>query len=839
MRGNPSRRNQNLYCTYHKDKGHTTEQCRVLKDHLEQLVKAEHLKEFLAAIRNQKVGQADRLRGNPLPPLFRVIEVIHSIPKGAPASRTRRILAVVPAESCAGEHSPRKKLRYTKQPIAFDDNDMEGTIRPHDNALVVMAHVRGFIVKRIMIDQGSGADVMYPDLYRGLRLKKEDMSKYDTPLMGFDGHIIPEGQISLLVNMKGKEVTVTFIVVTSFSSYTTILGRPWIHDMGAVPSTLQQLQEEVGVSCVEDLVKVKILSDCERSFLIGASLKDEEKVELLLFLVQTMDVFAWSPYEVLGVGPEFIVHKFNVDPLYPPKKQRSRRLAKEHVEAVRQEVGKLKEAGAIKETFFPKWLANTVVVRKKNGKWRVCVDFTNLNQACPKDPFPMPKIDQLVIAVYRHPRMSFLDTFQGYHQIALSVEDQEKTAFITPDANCHYTVMPFGLKNAGATYQRMMTRMFRDKIGHTVESLLRRSDFMWRISKWGTRLGSFDIRYRPRNSMKGQVLANFIAEFSPKITEMDCLVGVNPWKVEYEALLAGLRVVSNLGAKEVEIYLDSQLVVNQVQGSFEAKDPQIVEYLWVVKQTMGYFSNVKVEQVARGQNRHADSLATLASSITNEVPRLIRVELVAKLSISARTGVSQVTTAGNCWMDPIVKFFAEDRIPEDEKKAARVQQNASRYWLSTDRKLYRRSFEGPYLQCLHPSMTEELLAKLHEGVCGSHVGGRSLAHRSNGQAKATNKAIVNELKKRLEGAKGKWAKELRSVLWAYQTTPRRSIEETPFSLTFGAKAVIPAKINLCSARVVGFALAENEELMFGQLNLLEEHREATTIRLAEYQQKLN
>ena len=136
---------------------------------------------------------------------------------------------------------------------------------------------------------------------------------------------------------------------------------------------------------------------------------------------------------------------------------------------VRQEVKRLKEAKAIKEIFFPKWLANTVVVRKKNGKWRVYVDFTNLNQACPKDPFPMPKIDQLVDATYGHPRMSFLDAFQGYHQIVLAAEDQEKTAFISPDANYHYTVMSFGLKNARATYQRMMTRMFRDKIGHMTE----------------------------------------------------------------------------------------------------------------------------------------------------------------------------------------------------------------------------------------------------------------------------------------------------------------------------------------------------------------------------------
>ena len=92
------------------------------------------------------------------------------------------------------------------------------------------------------------------------------------------------------------------------------------------------------------------------------------------------------------------------------------------------------------------------MVKKKIGKWRVCVDFTDLNRGCLKDPFPMLKIDQLVDATYGHPRMSFLDAFQGYHQIALATEDQEKIAFISLDANYHYTVMPFVLKNVGATY---------------------------------------------------------------------------------------------------------------------------------------------------------------------------------------------------------------------------------------------------------------------------------------------------------------------------------------------------------------------------------------------------
>ena len=110
--------------------------------------------------------------------------------------------------------------------------------------------------------------------------------------------------------------------------------------------------------------------------------------------------------------------------------------------------------------FYPEWLANTVVVKKKNEKWQVCVDFTDLNKACPKDPFPMPLIDQLVDATVGHPRMSFLDAFQRYHKIPLALNDQEKTTFVTPIGNYQYKVMPFSLKNAESTYQRMITRMF-------------------------------------------------------------------------------------------------------------------------------------------------------------------------------------------------------------------------------------------------------------------------------------------------------------------------------------------------------------------------------------------
>ena len=210
----------------------------------------------------------------------------------------------------------------------------------------------------------------------------------------------------------------------------------------------------------EDLEKVVVGDDPEKFFQIRAQMPLLEKEQLVDLLRRNVNVFAWDAYEAPRVDPNFIFHHLNVNLSITPRRQPPQRLSKKHVKAVKNEVTKLKLAGAIKEVFYPQWLANTVVVKKKTGKWYVCVDFTDLNKPCPKDLFPMPRIDQLVDATVGHPRMSFLDAFQGYHQIPLALDDQEKIAFVSSVGNYHYKVIPFGLKNAGSIYQRMMTKMF-------------------------------------------------------------------------------------------------------------------------------------------------------------------------------------------------------------------------------------------------------------------------------------------------------------------------------------------------------------------------------------------
>ena len=126
-------------------------------------------------------------------------------------------------------------------------------------------------------------------------------------------------------------------------------------------------------------------------------------------------------------------------------------------------------AGFIREIYYPNWLANVVLVKKANGKWRMCMDFTDLNKACPNDSFPLPRIDQLVDSTAGHKLLTFMDAFSGYNQIKMAEEDQEKTAFITSQGLYCYKVMPFRLKNAGATYQRLVNKMFNRQIGRNME----------------------------------------------------------------------------------------------------------------------------------------------------------------------------------------------------------------------------------------------------------------------------------------------------------------------------------------------------------------------------------
>jgi hypothetical protein len=179
-------------------------------------------------------------------------------------------------------------------------------------------------------------------------------------------------------------------------------------------------------------------------------------VVLADFLRANADIFAWSPSDMPGIPREVAEHSLDILPHSRTVQQRLRCFDEERRRLIGVELRKLLEAGFIKEVFHPTWLANPVLVKKKNGKWKMCVDYTSLNKACPKVRFPLPRIDQIVDSTAGCELLCFHDAYSGHHQIKMKESDQLATSFITPFGMYCYVTMSFGLRNAGATYQRCM-----------------------------------------------------------------------------------------------------------------------------------------------------------------------------------------------------------------------------------------------------------------------------------------------------------------------------------------------------------------------------------------------
>ena len=202
---------------------------------------------------------------------------------------------------------------------------------------------------------------------------------------------------------------------------------------------------------------------------VGNTLTSSKKDALVALLTEFKEVFAWSYKDMPGIDMHIVQHCIPTDPTRKSVKQKLRRMKPEWTLKIKEEVEKQYNAGFLRVVNYPKWLANVVPVPKKDGKVRMCVDFQDLNKAILKDDFPLPHIDILVDNTAGHALLSFMDGFSGYNQIKMAPIDMEKTSFIAPWGTYCYKLMPFGLKNAGATYQHTATTLLHDLIHKEVE----------------------------------------------------------------------------------------------------------------------------------------------------------------------------------------------------------------------------------------------------------------------------------------------------------------------------------------------------------------------------------
>ncbi|XP_072054745.1 uncharacterized protein [Arachis hypogaea] len=479
------------YCAFHQKHGHTTDECIIAKDLLKRLARQGHLDKFIAG----------HMQKNTIPAPDTSAAGRSSKGKEKAPAQPRGVINCISGGYAGGGHTSSARKRTYRAMLAVTDApnnpqlttnvpeetfrsaDLNGVDSNLDDPIVISIQLGDLIVRKVLLDPGSSADVLFFTTFEKMKLSNNILQQYLGDLVGFSGERVPVlGSVWLQTTLGEqplyKTQDIQYLVVDCFSPYNVILSRPFLNRFAAIVSTVHlcvkfpaqdnvvatvhgDLQEarqryntslkpikKIGQSQInsikseqivpaeldpradfedrpmpnEELTKITLIDDPIKFTFVGTSMSTEDRKSLESFLRQNADLFAWTSADMPGIDPSVITHKLNINPAAWPISQRKRNLGTE------------KRQASIAE-----------------------------------DAYALPCIDTLVDNSCGYGTLSFMDAYSGYNQILMHSKDQEKMAFITENGNYCYNVMPFGLKNAGATYQRLMNKIFEQQIGRNIE----------------------------------------------------------------------------------------------------------------------------------------------------------------------------------------------------------------------------------------------------------------------------------------------------------------------------------------------------------------------------------
>ncbi|KAA0055869.1 uncharacterized protein E5676_scaffold943G00650 [Cucumis melo var. makuwa] len=563
------------------------------------------------------------------------------------------------------------------------------------------------------------------------------------------------------------------------------------------------------------------------------------------------------------LDPKVAIHRLAIKSEHQPVKQAQRRFRPKLISQIEEEVNKLIEAEFIREVKYPTWIANIVLVRKKNGKLRVCFDFRNLNNACPKDDFPLPIMEIMIDATagheaylswmgratYQRAMQRIFDNILHKHvecyvddlivkskkkcdhlkDLKLVLDRLRKYQLRMNPLKCAFGVtsgkfLGFILRHRGIevdhskidAIQKMPSRcqpfqrlMMKDAVFDwdqscqnafdSIKKYLLNSSILSapavgkpltlyiavqetslgallaqendkdkecalyyliiseRHVKWAIILQQYDIVYIPQKEGKGQALADFLADHPvPSIwklcddlpdEEVLFVKSMEPWIIftldelcsnnvaGYQALIISLQMASEFGIKYIEIFSNLKLIINQLSYQYEVKHQDLKPYFIYARRLMDRFDGIILEHIPRSENKKADVLANLATTLTvlEDIP--INIFLCPKWIVPSIESqyedanmISVYAIDEEDWRQPIINYLEHGKLPTDPRHQAEIRRRAARFIYYKDT-LYRRLYEGLLLRCLGKEESTKDLEEAHLGICGAHQSGPKLQYQ--------------------------------------------------------------------------------------------------------------
>ncbi|GKB99050.1 reverse transcriptase domain-containing protein [Tanacetum coccineum] len=613
------------------------------------------------------------------------------------------------------------------------------------------------------------------------------------------------------------------------------------------------------IQAVEERIKVAIhLEYPEQTIAIGSTLTKEGRKTLCDLLRRSLDVFSLKPADMTGVPRHIAEHKLNVREGCSQVRQKKRSQAPKRNKAIQEEVEKLVDVSIMKEVHYHSWLSNPVMVKKHDDSWRMCVDFKDLNKACPKDGYPLSEIDWKVESLGEYPFMCFLDAYKGYHQMKIAKEDEEKTTFITSQGVFCYSKMNFGLKNARATYQRLVDKAFQKQIGRNLEVYVddlviksrTKHEIIRDMEETLKTLMEINMKLNPKKytfrieegtflGYKVNTEGIMTAKAKVAFKEMKKLIAELPTltaPMEREELIVYLAaareavsaiLITEREAKQMPVYFVSRALFGATNNEAEYEaliaglriakqmgvknlqanvDSRLVDNQVMVKELKEKSIN-EAEEKARavrcksGRCKKIDkSKSRLASSPPRAKKPTAKIDShyvpVAVLRIGNRLSR---TLPGGTWKSQIPNSSNGILYKMDRSKACR-----------------NNNKDDPF---------EERCEKLCIRQCFT-----SVKHpQANGLVERANRSLGEGIKERLDERSKDWIEELPHVLWAHRTMIKSSNGDTPFSFTYRIEVVILVEIGMPTMRTAEVDMVQNDEALEIKLDLLQERREQAAI----------